>query len=516
MTWKRLIVRLILISLTIMAIWSMGYDLLQSWHKPQIQSRLELYQANLFLHAAQWHPKSDLDLKSFSNNLREQAQTGLEQERDALKLHQTSLLPATESTQIAPSPMISAQDQSLVTTKLVTQSQLDELDLRLGLVKASSGHIDEAIQGWTSLLERPQTLITDPQLQVEVKTKLKTATVLIGLWSNPPRILPNAETLIQKHLDGWFRYSALAQLYQLQQRQDAFTNLFASEQLIAQQALVKLVILNVIPLLAGVTGVGLLIFLLIQLAIKRQESFLAQNANLSWETPWNGETIWQVLVIGFFFVSQIFLPLLLGSLGFAPEKFNVRSQSFYLLFTYVLSASGGLMVLYFLIKDFLPLPESWFRISLKSNWFWWGLGGYCVALPLVIIVSLINQQLWQGLGGSNPILPIALEGKDGLALVIFFITASIAAPIYEEILFRGFLLPSLTRYLPLWGAIAVSSLLFALAHLSLSEVLPLTTLGMVLAFVYTRSRNLLSSMFLHSLWNAGTLLSLYILGSSTN
>lgn len=118
-------------------------------------------------------------------------------------------------------------------------------------------------------------------------------------------------------------------------------------------------------------------------------------------------------------------------------------------------------------------------------------------------------------GGSNPLLSLALEGQDQVALAIFFFTAAIAAPLFEEFLFRGFLLPSLTRYLPVWGAIVVSSLLFATAHLSLSEILPLTVLGMVLGIVYTRSRNLLAPMLLHSLWNSGTLLSLFVLGSGS-
>jgi len=181
-----------------------------------------------------------------------------------------------------------------------------------------------------------------------------------------------------------------------------------------------------------------------------------------------------------------------------------------------LMAGGGLLVLYFSVKPFLPVPEDWFRFKFRSNWILWGFGGYLVALPLVIVVSLINQQLWQGQGGSNPILPLALEGRDSTALLIFFLTASVAAPVFEEIMFRGFLLPSLTRYLPVWGAILASSLLFAIAHLSLSEVLPLATLGVVLGFVYSRSRNLLSSILLHSLWNAGTLLSLFVLGSGSN
>ncbi|HAC66329.1 MAG TPA: CPBP family intramembrane metalloprotease domain-containing protein, partial [Cyanothece sp. UBA12306] len=77
----------------------------------------------------------------------------------------------------------------------------------------------------------------------------------------------------------------------------------------------------------------------------------------------------------------------------------------------------------------------------------------------------------------------------------------------------GFLLPSLTRYIPVWGAIGLSSLIFALVHLNLSEVLPLAILGIVLGVVYTRSRNLLASMLVHSLWNSGTLFSLFVLGS---
>jgi membrane protease YdiL (CAAX protease family) len=144
----------------------------------------------------------------------------------------------------------------------------------------------------------------------------------------------------------------------------------------------------------------------------------------------------------------------------------------------------------------------------------WGIGGYLVATPIVILISFLNEQIWQGQGGSNPILQIVLEGKDPIALLLFFLTAAIAAPLFEEFLFRGFLLPSLTRYVPVWGAIGISALLFGVAHLSLSEILPLTTLGIILGVVYTRTRNLLASMLLHSLWNSSTLVSLYILGST--
>ena len=125
---------------------------------------------------------------------------------------------------------------------------------------------------------------------------------------------------------------------------------------------------------------------------------------------------------------------------------------------------------------------------------WSVTGVQTCALPisLVVGISLVNQLLWQGRGGSNPILGIILENRDPWAIAAFFLTASIAAPLFEETLFRGFLLPSLTRSLSPWGAVVVSALVFAIAHLSLSEVLPLTVLGIVLGGVYLRTRNLVA------------------------
>jgi hypothetical protein len=234
--------------------------------------------------------------------------------------------------------------------------------------------------------------------------------VLIGLWSEPPRLLPDAEPQIQKNLDSWFRYRALTQLYQLQQRQDALLSLQAKEQEIAEQAIFKLAVIGGIPGFGGLLGVGLLLFVLAQRLLQGKRSLLATNGDVPWETPWDWEIVWQVLILGFFFIGQLLLPVLFEVLGFNPVSFSVRMQAFYVLISYLLMAFGGLLVLYFSIKPFLPLPDDWFRFKLRSNWIAWGLGGYLVALPLVIVVSLINQQLWKGQGGSNPILPVGSGG----------------------------------------------------------------------------------------------------------
>jgi uncharacterized protein len=203
-----------------------------------------------------------------------------------------------------------------------------------------------------------------------------------------------------------------------------------------------------------------LIFLLAQRLLKAKSSILAGNSELAWSTPWDVETIVQVFVGGFFLMGQLIIPLIVSELPIHRPTGNIRFQAIYVLITYILVAAGALSVLYFSIKRFLPLGDDWFKFRLGGKWILWGLGGYCVAIPIVLFVSLVNQQIWHGLGGSNPLLQLALEAQDSFALTIFFTTAAIAAPLFEEFLFRGFLLPSLTRYMPVWGSILVSSFIF--------------------------------------------------------
>ena len=502
--------RVILVALTVLAVFLMGQDLLNSWNQPQIQSRLELYQTNLLLRSTEFQ-SSDSNTDAARKALlgAEPIKNALEQYEDVQQqvqktLKQTQSLLASDSSNKAQPESLEKTERKL--TRLVT-----ELDLKLGVLRSQQGDAALAQKEWDKVIQ-----------QAEVDSGLKplaaTAAVLQGLWAQSPQLLPDAEPQIQKNLDGWFRDRALTQLYTLQQRSSDLQALQISEQQAAEKALTSLAIVGGIPVVSGVIGIGLLIFIIGQWVLQRKQALLSAETLEPWTTPWDGETIWQVLILGFFMVGQIALPILLSLLqqatGLNPASFGEQGKALFILFNYVLLAAGGLGVLYWSIKSYLPLPEDWFRISLKGNWFWWGLGGYFAALPLVVVVSLVNQKIWQGRGGSNPILPIALEGKNSFALAIFFVTAAIAAPFFEEILFRGFLLPSLTRYFPVWSAIVLSSFLFAIAHLSLSEVLPLMTLGMVLGFVYSRSRNLLSSMLLHSLWNSGTLLSLFVLGSS--
>ena len=123
----------------------------------------------------------------------------------------------------------------------------------------------------------------------------------------------------------------------------------------------------------------------------------------------------------------------------------------------------------------------------------------------------------KGPGTIDAVLPLLGGGEDQATrfLSILAVT-SVLAPALEEVVFRGFLLASLTKWLPTPGAVLFSSVIFAGAHLAPRDFPQLCVLGMVLGFSYARTRNLLTPMMIHSLWNSGVLVVVAVLVSTGN
>lgn len=134
-----------------------------------------------------------------------------------------------------------------------------------------------------------------------------------------------------------------------------------------------------------------------------------------------------------------------------------------------------------------------------------------LVLPPVALSGWLVDSLWSDPGGSNPMLELVLSGNDPLALLCFAITAIVLAPLFEESLFRGVLLPVLGRRTGRAAAVLLSALLFAAAHLSLSELVPLFVLGCGLGLLRLRTGRLSASVLMHALWNALTFANLLLL-----
>jgi membrane protease YdiL (CAAX protease family) len=77
----------------------------------------------------------------------------------------------------------------------------------------------------------------------------------------------------------------------------------------------------------------------------------------------------------------------------------------------------------------------------------------------------------------------------------------VAAPIFEEFIFRGLIFGGLRRSLGFGAAAVASAAIFAIVHPPAS-VIPVFGLGLCAAFVYERTRMLAGPMIVHAVYNA--------------
>ncbi len=112
---------------------------------------------------------------------------------------------------------------------------------------------------------------------------------------------------------------------------------------------------------------------------------------------------------------------------------------------------------------------------------------------LVVVESGLNAVDLTMLGtGEEPVTAL-----DTAAMGIY---AVFLAPIFEEILFRGFVLKNLSRFNVRFGII-FSSILFGLFHGNLSQFLGATIFGIIVALVTVKSNSLIPAIVMHSVGN---------------
>ncbi len=101
------------------------------------------------------------------------------------------------------------------------------------------------------------------------------------------------------------------------------------------------------------------------------------------------------------------------------------------------------------------------------------------------------------------------KGIHSHATIAFFVVyAVVLAPFAEETFFRVFFFNLGLRYGGFWGGAILSGALFGLVHGDVYAALPLALGGVVLCYVYYRTRNAYASMISHGLFNAFSLAAL--------
>jgi membrane protease YdiL (CAAX protease family) len=222
-----------------------------------------------------------------------------------------------------------------------------------------------------------------------------------------------------------------------------------------------------------------------------------------------------IVLLGWFvthLASALILGLVVRGLPFL--------RPFHLPLTYAFHAVLG--TAYLCLAEGLSLGELAARVAPgpKGRALLAGACWFAVAFTLVATIAIaLGPLLKSQEPPQRELMELIARTRGPLALAATFLTVAVLAPTFEELLFRGFLLPWLSerfqeRLSPGRArmlAVLVTAAAFGAMHLQPMALPTLCTLGAVLGFAFLRTGNLLTAILVHGLWNGGIFVALKLL-----
>jgi len=127
--------------------------------------------------------------------------------------------------------------------------------------------------------------------------------------------------------------------------------------------------------------------------------------------------------------------------------------------------------------------------------------GFIVYIILSAVLVLIATHILPGFD-VNQTQNVGFSGlSQRYEYILAFVTLVLIAPLAEEILFRGYLFGKLKKYVPVWAAVLVTSLLFGAAHGNWNVIIDTFALSVVLCVLRELTGNIWSSILLHMVKN---------------
>lgn len=213
-------------------------------------------------------------------------------------------------------------------------------------------------------------------------------------------------------------------------------------------------------------------------------------------------------LLGLAFIFLIFFGLVLSSLNMpetAEPQINPASLLVSIAFQFIIAG----IALAFVIGRIGPVQ--W--LGLKwPNWHWVFLiaPGTVFAMWMIFgALQLGGYMEWMESMGVEPVqdtVKLLQNASDPVVLGLMGFAAVIAAPLCEEIVFRGYVYPAAKRFAGPWVAMVCSALIFGAAHGSLSALLPLVIFGCVLVYLYEKTGSLWAPIAVHLCFNGATVL----------
>lgn len=137
--------------------------------------------------------------------------------------------------------------------------------------------------------------------------------------------------------------------------------------------------------------------------------------------------------------------------------------------------------------------------------------GFATQLGLVVVIALVYPLLGidpEQVGASAE--ELTASATDALGVVLLIAIVALAAPLFEELFYRGLWLRAVERR---WGtgwAVATSSVIFGLIHFQLYDLPALMGFGVVAALLTVRTGRLGPAIWAHVAFNLTAVVSLLL------
>jgi len=134
---------------------------------------------------------------------------------------------------------------------------------------------------------------------------------------------------------------------------------------------------------------------------------------------------------------------------------------------------------------------------------WWGIpAGFALQIAVILATAPLLELLFPDGAPQQEVASLTEDTTTLVERLLIVVMVGVAAPVVEEMLFRGMLLSRLIRSMsPMW-AVVVQAVLFAAIHLldpSAAAALPgLVIIGLVLGYAAIRTGNLSLPIMLHA------------------
>jgi membrane protease YdiL (CAAX protease family) len=213
-----------------------------------------------------------------------------------------------------------------------------------------------------------------------------------------------------------------------------------------------------------------------------------------------------VLVEVLYLLSSLLLAFLFGRSGSAPVSMVVLGVTVPTLF------AAGVAILITKVRGNGP------RIDLKLQWSWRGAGLGLLLGIAGLFVTLPAAVLWLAVVGEDA-NSAAGEVFGGVRstwawAIVVFVVIVFVAPFCEEIVYRGLLWGAVDRRWGRWVALAVTTVVFAVAHLEWTRIPLLLVVAIPIGLARLYAGNLTASIVAHQVTNLlpGLVLMLSIAG----